>query len=61
MGEWFNFAALGLDGIGIKSERQLVRDIHDSSRLFSLQKPDYLALDPGSIQYLKDHHPSVYA
>jgi len=36
MGEWFNFAALGLDGIGIKSERQLVRDIHESSRLFSL-------------------------
>ena len=49
MGEWFNFAALGLDGIGIKSERQLVRDIHESSRLFSLLKPDHLALDPATI------------
>ncbi len=59
MGEWFNFAALGMDGIGIKSDRQLIRDIHESSRLFS-QKPDHLTLDIDSIQYLKQHHPALY-
>ena len=58
MGEWFKFASLGLDGIGIKSDREIVRNIHESSRLYS--QPDHLTLDTDHALFLKSHHPSSY-
>ena len=61
MGDWFHFSTLGMDGMGIKSERQLIWDIHESSTfLNSLQHHDHMTNDINHCNHMKAHHPKLY-